>query len=189
MNSDKQTRARALELLRANFEREQQAAWSMTETMFNFWVAKCESPIEELMLGALAFALHGELGASHTVPCFTETSHSSLMLEPQKKIGSYRVDFAIHSVNGAAGDARTEAKIVVECDGHDFHERTKEQAARDKARDRFLSSEGWIVLRFTGREIVRDPAGCADVVAEQLEAEFRRQLGLLQRAMLGGVAA
>jgi hypothetical protein len=27
-------------------------------------------------------------------------------------------------------------QIIVECDGHDFHERTKQQASRDKAHGR-----------------------------------------------------
>lgn len=43
--------------------------------------------------------------------------------------------------------------LVVECDGHEFHERTKEQAARDRSRDRRLQSAGYTVFRFTGAEI------------------------------------
>lgn len=62
-----------------------------------------------------------------------------------------RVDFAIAS--------RENGRVVVECDGHDYHERTKEQAARDRSRDRALTGLGWRVLRFTGREIVRDETG------------------------------
>ncbi len=66
--------------------------------------------------------------------------------------GEYRVDFAM-----LCGDA----KVAVECDGHDFHERTKEQARRDKKRDRDLTAAGWTVVRFAGSEIWRDPYGCA----------------------------
>jgi very-short-patch-repair endonuclease len=54
-----------------------------------------------------------------------------------------------------------DAETVVECDGHDFHERTKEQAASDKARDRALQALGMRVLRFTGSEIWSDPLVCA----------------------------
>jgi very-short-patch-repair endonuclease len=49
----------------------------------------------------------------------------------------------------------------VECDGHDFHERTKEQAARDKKRDRDLLSRGVTTIRFTGPEIYKNAEGCA----------------------------
>lgn len=51
-------------------------------------------------------------------------------------------------------------RLAVECDGHDFHERTKEQAARDRARDRRLQEAGYTVMRFTGSEIYRDPVKC-----------------------------
>ena len=56
------------------------------------------------------------------------------------------MDFAIF----VKGIAKEEIKIVVECDGHDFHEKTKDQVARDKSRVRDLEIAGWRVLRFTG---------------------------------------
>ena len=43
--------------------------------------------------------------------------------------------------------------IVVELDGHDFHEKTKEQAQKDKDRDRSLTRAGYKIMRFTGSEI------------------------------------
>jgi very-short-patch-repair endonuclease len=74
-------------------------------------------------------------------------------LVPQHQIGPYRVDIAILG-----------AKIVVECDGHAFHAMTKEQVARDNKRDRYLQSEGWRVLRFSGSEIHNRLSACADEV-------------------------
>jgi len=47
--------------------------------------------------------------------------------------------------------------LFVECDGHDFHERTKEQAEHDRSKDRAIQAAGIPILRFTGREIWRDP--------------------------------
>src|SRR5690606_35457447 len=55
------------------------------------------------------------------------------VIYPQVLIGHYRVDFMIECRDSIAEG------VIVECDGHEFHERTKEQAARDKARDRFLT--------------------------------------------------
>ncbi|MCP5810307.1 endonuclease domain-containing protein, partial [Klebsiella pneumoniae] len=51
--------------------------------------------------------------------------------------------------------------LLVECDGHNFHERTPEQAKRDRSRDRDLAFQGYRLLRFTGREIYHDADGCA----------------------------
>lgn len=83
-----------------------------------------------------------------------------LAAAPQVVIGSFRVDFLILSRSGLDGVTG----LAIECDGHEFHEKTKEQAARDKARDRELSALGHRVVRFTGSEIWRDPFRCADDV-------------------------
>jgi hypothetical protein len=62
-----------------------------------------------------------------------------------------RVDFLLITMT---------SRIAVELDGHDFHERTKEQAARDRSKDRGLLAEGYTVLRFTGSEIHADAVKC-----------------------------
>jgi very-short-patch-repair endonuclease len=73
-------------------------------------------------------------------------------MAPQAKIGRYRVDFLL-----TQGDGPEERRpLIVECDGHSFHERTKEQASRDRARDRDLQAEGYPVFRFTGSHIWGD---------------------------------
>lgn len=59
--------------------------------------------------------------------------------------------------------------LCVELDGHDFHERTKEQAKRDKSRDRELQASGWVVLRFTGSEVFNDPYECASETMSTLQ--------------------
>lgn len=70
----------------------------------------------------------------------------------QHEVGPYRADFALFG---------SEIEVIIECDGHAFHEKTKEQAAKDKARDRFLAESGYRVLRFTGSEIWANPFACA----------------------------
>jgi very-short-patch-repair endonuclease len=82
-------------------------------------------------------------------------------LLPQYEIGAYRVDFLMgHS--GREGNRGFDLRkcVVIECDGHDWHERTKEQAARDKKRDRFLLRNVGSVIHFTGSEIYRDVSAC-----------------------------
>lgn len=49
------------------------------------------------------------------------------------------------------------ARIILEVDGHEFHEKTKEQAIRDKSRDRFIMKKGFPIFRFTGSEIFNQP--------------------------------
>jgi hypothetical protein len=63
-----------------------------------------------------------------------------------------------------------ETRVVVECDGHDWHERTKQQASYDRARDRALLRIGLPTLRFTGSDIHRDANQCACEVLDTLDA-------------------
>jgi very-short-patch-repair endonuclease len=75
---------------------------------------------------------------------------------PQVQCGPHRVDFLFI---GYCAELKP-TLVAIECDGHDFHERSKEQAAKDKARDRQLAALSIHVMRFTGSEIHRDAAKC-----------------------------
>ena len=48
----------------------------------------------------------------------------------------------IEDLNWSEGRHEQLIKIVVELDGHDYHERTKEQADYDKSRDRSIPAAG-----------------------------------------------
>jgi very-short-patch-repair endonuclease len=93
---------------------------------------------------------------------------------PQLPVGKYKADFFVRFDGWLGGRAIG----VIECDGHDFHERTKEQAKRDKERDRYFQSLGLLVLRYTGSEIYRDPLRCAldalNTFEKRVEATSRR---------------
>lgn len=133
--------------------------------------AWCESPIEELLMAALYSAskisdlrldfMHGD-----SPPAQAYYDEAAFVYQ-QATIGPYRVDILIHDAS-LPFDLAQPRFMVVECDGHDFHERTKEQARRDKQRDRFLQSKGFKVLRFTGSEIWADPDNCADEIINEL---------------------
>jgi very-short-patch-repair endonuclease len=126
------------------------------------------SPIEILFGAALIFALKEQIpefsfefmeDASDLID--GKEYYSNFVLS-QKKIGAYTVDFYLFAKTACSGPLR----IVIECDGHDFHERTKQQAAHDRRKDRWLQSQGFIVMRYTGSEIWADAVGCARQVAK-----------------------
>lgn len=139
---------------------------------------QCGSPIEKMFLSALICACNNkEIGLSlyseercphlEGLPVYTD---SCLHIYPQEQIGNYRVDFLLtfvldghlmHLDNEGGFSASGQSQLVVECDGHDYHERTKEQASRDKERDRALQSCGYVVFRFTGADIYQDAFKCA----------------------------
>jgi very-short-patch-repair endonuclease len=126
---------------------------------------KCDSPIESQFLAAFCQAAreHGyEIGRR-------PKSMMTIGIQSQYQIDQIRVDFLLSYVMPS-----NIIEIVVECDGHDFHERTKEQAAKDRSRDRALQAAGYTVFRFTGSEIYADARGCAVEVLD-LIMDFQTQ--------------
>ncbi|WP_074448363.1 endonuclease domain-containing protein [Bradyrhizobium yuanmingense] len=109
-----------------------------------------ESEIELLVLSA--FDIVGRM-TSMTVTIgseFPEDDKGHILVTPQYRWREFRIDFCIRHTGAP------DKMFFVECDGHDFHERTKEQAERDRSKDRAIQAAGISVLRFTGREIWRD---------------------------------
>lgn len=81
-------------------------------------------------------------------------------LQPQVKLGKYRVDFVLSHTDFMLPDLGG-SPVVVELDGHDFHDQNKVQRSYEKARDRFLVRSGFRVIHFTGSDVVKDPFACA----------------------------
>ena len=82
------------------------------------------------------------------------TGIMDLYLTSQASIGGYKVDFLL-SVDVP------NISCAIEIDGHDWHEKTKEQASTDKKRERKLLSLGVPCMRFTGSDVFTNPDGCA----------------------------
>ncbi|WP_342657117.1 DUF559 domain-containing protein [Sphingomonas sp. NY01] len=135
------------------------------EHSFRLAEERCESPIEHLFATAMLDPRVAAEYDTHVEMLFPASGKSEHCHAPpipgvymwqQIAVGPYRIDFLFDYDPG-----RNLPPLIVECDGHDFHEKTKEQAQRDKARDRFLVGRGYRVLRFTGSEIYRDAADVA----------------------------
>jgi hypothetical protein len=93
---------------------------------------------------------------------------------------NWRVDFLFSAPEWKTGEYDADKmplydswrQLIVECDGHDFHERTKEQAKRDRTRDRQAQEKDLTIYRFTGSEIFNDPWGCAAQVFKWAEQDL-----------------
>lgn len=87
-------------------------------------------------------------------------------IEPQAVVAPrIRVDFLITKKE------YSHLKIVIECDGHNFHEKTKDQAKKDKQRERELVKKGFVVLRYSGSEIFENPEKCYKDLEELLKQQ------------------
>lgn len=98
-----------------------------------------DSPIEEFM--AKAMEQHGLLKHAKT----------------QYEIGTKRVDFAFPV-----------ARLVVECDGMEYHFSDQEQIEKDQKRDIYLARKGWRVLHIEGLAIRRNIGLCIEKIKNEL---------------------
>lgn len=150
---------KVVDIFESSSERFQESLQKMLEgwvAAYCIRLAKCESPIEQLY------------GLYFLDAYYRRDFSYELALIPQhefkKEDITIRVDFAIvGTINGR------QFTLVVECDGHDFHDKTREQAESDRQRDRLLKSFGLDVIRFAGSEIYRSPRKCIEETIAVIE--------------------
>lgn len=127
----------------------------------------CDSPIEFLLIDELAERIQSFNMRSHFT--YEIHLHEPIIVNDQ----TYKVDFLIAPI-GRIHNVEY-PNLVIECDGHEYHEKTPEQATRDKRKDRVLQLAGYKILRFTGTEIYNSSSQCAkDVISFliQMERDF-----------------
>jgi very-short-patch-repair endonuclease len=123
----------------------------------------CESPIERI----LAYALEN-IGLWNMHLFNPDIKLHNYEKQAQIICGKikYRVDFLIEIDYQNLNQKKS---FIIECDGHDFHEKTKDQVIKNNNRDRDLINHGYIVLHFSGSEIVRGGSfNCVKKIIESI---------------------
>jgi hypothetical protein len=153
----------------------------------------CESPAEQILLAALFVRWDPDAIPGHKrLQCLFSTNYPAcngifmVICEMQKIIkplfsfgNTYRADlyFYLSRFTPSGQEAFPElARLIVEVDGHDFHDRTKHQASYDRKRDRELTLMGYHVIRFTGSDVYNDPLECVEDIDLQLNELARMVL-------------
>jgi len=91
------------------------------------------------------------LGSPIELRLFKAFKAKKIDVIPQYKVKGYRIDLAYFPEGEDA-----EVKIAIECDGRKYHTLAKDKEW-DREKNKFLRKEGWRVVRFTGRQINKDP--------------------------------
>jgi very-short-patch-repair endonuclease len=153
-------------------------------------IDRCQSPLEQQLAHAFAALSRFEWRAPDHHPWEVGRWPGwFLALLAQPQYDGYRADFGI-STWAHLEDELPPFIVIIEVDGHDFHEKTKEQVRRDKSRDRFMTATEARVFRFSGSEVYQDAEACAaDVLEyvfklqqEHLEDEFKKFLRKKEKA-------
>lgn len=131
----------------------------------------CKSPIEQQLLAAMIWMDTSYGMQDAPMEIFAggfDRYPGDEFIVAHYPIGQFEVDFAVF----VKGFWSNPLMLAVECDGHDYHRKTKGQARYDYKRDRWLMSMGWQIMRFTGSEIWRDPVACAEEVGNFISDFF-----------------
>lgn len=123
----------------------------------------CKSPIEQIFYVAFRIV---EIIRVNDIP----DEYLGFHVIPQYDFNidgkTYYVDFLIIFEN--IKEPNKSYTLIVECDGHEFHEKTKEQVKRDNERSYDLKKHGEDILRFSGSQINNDPIKCANDVFDYI---------------------
>lgn len=180
MQSDEQTKHQEEQLIKAVVADVCSELDGHLRHWFEAALLLTETPIERRMPLALlrnsiqqasqCRVVHHTAGPIGVVAYPIDYHDEELLIRPQANIGDHRVDFLLEwrsreilpRSDNRYDFAHIEVKVIVECDGHDFHEKTKEHASRDKKRDRDLQAMGYNVFRYSGSDIYRNADKCAE---------------------------
>ena len=113
----------------------------------------CKSPIEKIFFFTFSLVEFD----------YSEGRIQGLELNQQEEVKvndkTYYLDFCFNANEN--GFEESDYKLAIECDGHDFHEKTKEQVTKDNERTLDLKMAGYDILRFSGSQIYNEPFKCA----------------------------
>ena len=120
-----------------------------------------KSPIEIVLFTALyIFKLKNKL---------------NFFLETQKEIKidnkKYIADFYIEYDKLLNFFLKKDFKLIIECDGFEYHHNNKEQVNYDYERENNLKLNGYDIIRFTGSQIYNDPMKCVYQIISYIKSK------------------
>lgn len=146
------------------------AAMAEKESRLTQALLGCESPIE--MMLAISFEEADIFGTADYLG--VDILGTGNQIEIESGIDHhYRVDFLIETCHQ---ELKIIQNFVIECDGHDFREKTKEQVAKNNRRTRNLVKDGYVVINFSGSEIYENPFRCVREIKSIITSWYSKRI-------------
>lgn len=137
-------------------------------------IKKIGSPLESSFYASLLKAdlEHPIVGEALKILGYDSAIYTQYKVKDKNR--TFYPDFNIEVVN--LDYREIVANVFIEIDGHQFHEKTKEQVRHDKARERALLSHCDGIVRFSGSEVYRDSDACAEESINTIAEKFAKHL-------------
>ena len=137
-----------------------------------------KSPIEQIFFIAFLTVLHQKL------------SHESLgidivpLCQYEQNIDGYDYvhDFAfyidVYSLRNRfkLKDCMFMSSVTIECDGHDYHNKTKRQVSNGNKRSNAMQQSGLTVIHFSGSDLFKYPYQCAEEAYCVIIKKYKKDL-------------
>ncbi len=137
------------------------------EIFSNIWMPRLftelatgNSPPEELLALVLEVLLWEELRSGRI-----ELKKQERIQGPEVTAKYYQPDFVLHQL-------KTAAKVIIECDGYNFHRKSSDQFTTEMKRERELQKSGYRLYRFSAEELFEDPWAAGLDVLEIINGKF-----------------
>lgn len=132
----------------------------------------CESPIEQILAMEIERSRLCDIG-------YFNPDIELIGYDKQAKIecgkANYRVDFLFEVAYKKNKIPYKLGRFVIECDGYQFHRSTKEQLDYENKRTRDLQKEGYEIIRFSGREIIKSPHMCVREITRIILSKIKNE--------------
>jgi very-short-patch-repair endonuclease len=130
------------------------------------------SPLEQMLYCALRMVQElNSLETAEPVELRGKQGEFGLEIEPQRKLGKYRVDLYV-----AYSNRHGRREVVVECQPEDPRQWSTRERRYHQARDRHLAARGYRVLRYTATQIMENAADIALDIISRVTGESKEDL-------------
>lgn len=147
-----------------------EAEWAYVEISCFIGEHEISSPIEQMFVAAIHVMAKANFERINPPPLMGiggEYNGNGVYVQPQFRVDKYRVDFRVERFGNCG---HSTGVVLVELDGHEFHDKDQKQRSYEKARDRFLAKSGFVVLHFTGSDVAADPYKVAYEVLDAVQS-------------------
>lgn len=135
----------------------------------NYCFDACKSPIEVILAFGFEILVYDRL---NKIPYFDLIPQYEITTNGKRYFADLYFDTQIDF--DCCYKYENDLKLIIECDGHEFHEKTKEQVAHNNERDLNLKLAGYDVLHFSGSQIYNDPFKCAEEIINYILLKIGR---------------
>lgn len=141
-----------------------------------------KSPIEQIFFVAFLTVLHQNLTRESLGIDITPLGQHEQNIDGYDYVHDFAFYIDVYNLRNKfkMKDYIFMSSVTVECDGHDYHNKTKRQVSNGNKRSNAMQQNGLTVIHFSGSDLFRYPYQCAEeaycVIIKKYKKDLKRWL-------------